>query len=218
MTSFFLLLLLSTALSLPLSLPLCPRLDCPNRPTCAPRRCCGDRTHPVLGGIDLVDLLHGGGSATPVIGTVPAYLGGYRFLFRNDSNALLFLQSPTLYIPQAGGFCAFSMTGYDPNGIGLWCACNGHPEGYAIVDGKIYFFLFELARSQFLSHSDSVVRMEKQWQILLRENGSSDDFHCFNTQRLVPTKAMRGGDSSSCHMMDCMRFINCSDCSQHNQG
>ena len=205
----------------------CPHSDCPATPMCGPRRCCGDRAYPVLGGVDLVDLYDCNHQRSQPTNCTPrvaptarhtATLGGgvapYEFRFLSDTNREAFAANPEKYAPAAGGFCAFSLTGYDGNGEGFWCACNEHEDGYAYVDGALYFFLFSGAKDAFLKHgADAVAGVRNNWPPLLAENGRADG-DCFNTRRLVP--ATQGGgdnDDDPCDMMSCLKFMNCSDCS-----
>ena len=222
--------------TLALGMPNAPQPQCPlsNRSTfcttpdhlCSPRRCCGNPlSGPVLGGIDLVDLYRCNQlkmlgvqmSCLPAVGkpsivSKPSAFGGeYYFLFLNETNKQAFESDPVRYAPKAGGFCAFSLTGFDSNGAGFWCSCPRQEEGYALVNGTFYFFLFSGARDAFLKHgSDAVVGVERNWPILLEENGSQD-LHCFNTDRLVPVGPTEN-DSDKCDMMSCLKFMKCPDC------
>eukprot|EP00039_Didymoeca_costata_P005558 m.82460 g.82460 ORF g.82460 m.82460 type:complete len:536 (+) comp12872_c0_seq1:2287-3894(+) len=214
----------------------CPMSNCSEYPTCSPRKCCGNPNNgPVLGGIDLVDLYNCNiqlqqlqhqhqkehtcvpkqGSKT--LTAKPIELGGeYSFHFLNSSNMETFQSNPKKYAPGTGGFCAFSLTGFDDNGAGFWCACPSYNDGYAFVNGRLYFFLFSGARDAFLKHgNDSIAGVNKNWPELLQEN-NVDDFHCFNTDRLVPFG--NSSDTSSddpCNMMSCMTFIDCHDCHEN---
>ena len=200
----------------------CPHDTCINEPYCAPRRCCGSVNLPVLGGIDLVDLYHCvDQNCTPQIGSsvfehVPfgSRGRGYKFWFLNALNRDIFEADPKRYAPAAGGFCAFSMSTFDPNGIGLWCACNRHQDGVALIDGRLYFFLFDLAKRSFLKHGkDAIDHMNIEWTHLLQENNATET-ECYNTGRLVPSNDGSVVGPDPCQMMGCMQYMNCSDCKQ----
>ena len=137
----------------------------------------------------------------------------YEWHFLSKENQLKFEQNPVLYAPKAGGFCAFSLTGDDPNGAGFWCACTNAEDGYAFVDNSLFFFLYSGAKESFLRNiSRSLEGVSNHWSVLLRENARVD-LECFNTRRFVSTltdDTVNGrGD---CALQDCMKWINCSDC------
>ena len=201
---------------------------------CSPRRCCGNPNKPVLGGIDLVDLYRcnelknkntketnfSSSSCLPTVGSSlfvskPTLFGGeYFFLFVNATNKRIFEANPEKYAPKAGGFCAFSLTGYDSNGAGFWCSCPQQTEGYAIVNGSFYFFLFSGAKEAFLKHgNDAIIGVDRNWPILLEENNVKD-LHCFNTDRLVPVvnNSIDNKNQDKCDMMSCLKFMKCPDC------
>lgn len=116
-----------------------------------------------------------------------------------------------------GGFCAFSLTGFDSNGEGFWCACAHHEEGYAYVNGSAYFFLFGGAKSSFLKKGAAAIEgAESNWQALLKEN-DAEDLRCFNTARITPVAPSDAGARSPqsdepCDMMSCLAFMDCTDC------
>ena len=193
----------------------CPHNYCPRAPSCSPRKCCGDpKAGPVIGGIDLVDLKRcvdraGAPSSpdcAPTVGSVDATYGGYTFAFRNASNRDAFESDPLPFLPATGGFCSFSLTGFDENGAGFWCACAGHEDGYAYVDGAAHFFLFGGAKASFLR--DGAGNMTANWRALLEENGATEGA-CFNTARLT---SGAGDDDDPCAMRSCLAYLDCHDC------
>ena len=95
----------------------------------------------------------------------------------------------------------------------MWCACNRHQDGVAKIDGRLYFFLYDLARDSFQKHGQEAMdNMDKQWAMLLEENSAKEN-GCFNTNRLVGTAPWSTADGGGpCHIMDCMQYFNCSDC------
>ena len=151
----------------------------------------------------------------------PELLGDYTFHFVSESNLARFEADPVRFAPKTGGFCAFSLTGFDNNGAGFWCACARHEDGYAIINGSAYFFLFGGAKASFLRHGEAAIDgAALHWKELLRENGV-DDLHCFNTARLTPVtdfhgaaRGVRGSPSGDdpCDMMSCLAYLDCKDC------
>jgi YHS domain-containing protein len=58
---------------------------------------------------------------------------GVRYQFASEANKNQFLQNPTQYEPQYGGWCAFAMGDYDKK-------VEINPETFKIVGGKLYLF------------------------------------------------------------------------------
>ena len=127
----------------------CPLSNCSAAPLCTPRRCCGDPKVPVLGGVDLIELNncmldYPGETSSPNCiptegkATFHVTYGGYDFWFLNKGNQDQFTKDPKLYLPGFGGFCAFSLTGFDSNGEGFWCACAYQ---------EVYFYVYSHNKS-----------------------------------------------------------------------
>ena len=196
----------------------CPHNYCPRAPKCSPRRCCGrPDAGPVLGGIDLVALkacvsARGEPShpeCAPEVGSVEADYKGYTFLFKTEANRDAFMLAPEPYLPATGGYCAFSLTGYDQNGAGFWCSCPSHEDGYAYVNGTAYFFLFGGAKAAFLEKGAG--NATENCAALLHENG--DPEACFNTARFTPVGGAKPEDDDDpCDMASCLAFLDCHDC------
>ena len=100
----------------------------------------------------------------------------YKFHFLTLNNQQRFEADPISFTPKTGGYCAFSLTGFDrsvrprccrptprslaphaappsisiSNGAGFWCSCPTHEDGYAYLNGTAYFFLFQGAKDAFL--------------------------------------------------------------------
>merc|ERR1712098_461862 len=177
----------------------------PSKPPagCTPRRCCGKPdAGPVMQGVDFVDIyecnVEQGKPQKECIpqfagGQIAANLNGYAFWFLTEENKARFEKDPAKFAPQIGGYCAFSPSGYDVTGKGLWCSCPTSPtEGYTFVNNKSYWFLFDHAHDDFVEHinggpeGSSLVNVHQEWKVLLSENNSTE-LNCFNTNRFVPT-------------------------------
>ena len=59
--------------------------------------------------------------------------GGVAYRFVSEANMTAFQKSPSSYLPQFGGFCAFGVT--------VNKKFDGDPRVFAVVDGKLYFNL-----------------------------------------------------------------------------
>ena len=94
-------LLLSTA-------QISPRALCPDAKPSSASCCYANKSAPVLGGVDFVDLVltKEQGADSPEIGS-PQYsatLNGYSFWFLSAKNAKTFGDDPWAYAPSWGGF------------------------------------------------------------------------------------------------------------------
>ena len=70
---------------------------------------------------------------------------GAAWRFRNEGNRAAFAKDPHVYMPQYGG--------HDPVAIARNIARAGHPEVWAIHNGRLFLFYSDDARRQF--HADS---------------------------------------------------------------
>jgi hypothetical protein len=66
-------------------------------------------------------------------GTIVVEDEGVRYQFSSDANRALFIQSPSSYKPQYGGWCAYAM-GAKAEKIDV------DPETFKIIDGKLFLF------------------------------------------------------------------------------
>lgn len=71
----------------------------------------------------------------PVMGdfTITAEHNGVTYRFASEKHKALFVKSPTKYLPQYGGFCAF--------GTAQGYKVDGDPNVWKIVDDKLYLNL-----------------------------------------------------------------------------
>ncbi len=58
---------------------------------------------------------------------------GITYHFSTEDNKKTFLENPSMYEPQYGGWCAFAMGDYGKK-------VEVNPETYKITDGKLYLF------------------------------------------------------------------------------
>ncbi|MBL4605792.1 MAG: YHS domain-containing protein [Flavobacteriaceae bacterium] len=58
---------------------------------------------------------------------------GVKFKFSSEKNLNLFVQSPTKYVPQYGGYCAYAIAAKKTK-------MYIDPDAYEIRDGKLYLF------------------------------------------------------------------------------
>lgn len=64
--------------------------------------------------------------------------------FTNSGNRAAFMQQPTVYMPQYGG--------YDPVGVSRGVAVPGNPQLWAIVGERLFLFYDGAQRAKFLSN------------------------------------------------------------------
>jgi YHS domain-containing protein len=84
--------------------------------------CGSPNAGPVLGGVDFVQMKYYFTNGLkppklPVDGNMnyTATVGNYQFWFQSQENQAKFTSKPEEYYPQFGGYCAWALTGYDPN-------------------------------------------------------------------------------------------------------
>jgi len=93
------------------------------------------------------------------VAKITASYGGARYLFATKGHRKSFLNNPTKYLPQFGGFCAV--------GTSFGEKVDVDPETGKIVNGKLY--LNNGAKAQEIFDSDSgntISRAEHNWPIV----------------------------------------------------
>jgi hypothetical protein len=91
-------------------------------------------------------------------------LGGTVWRFRNEGNKAAFADNPDVYMPRFGG--------YDPVAVarGTWVA--GHPQFWAVVEGRLYLFYSDTARAAFAADPGRVIEAaERKWPAVARTIG-----------------------------------------------
>lgn len=139
--------------------------ECPSFVTAAD---CTNTAYPVLGGLDMVQYFtefknSDGTYDETKVGTVgskdySSVYNGYTFYFKSSENKALFDHSPTSYLPQYGGFCSWGVAGElcpDKPWTGSCLGPSGNWAHWTIQNDKLYFFLFDNAKANFLADSVS---------------------------------------------------------------
>ena len=106
---------------------------------------------PVLSGFDVVAYFSLDAGAAAVAGSAAhnATYGGYTFYFSTEANRATFETRPYAYVPQFGGFCSWGVAEekyWSKTTLGP----KGGPNTWAIIDGKLYIFMFDRPRDKFL--------------------------------------------------------------------
>ena len=106
---------------------------------------------PVLSGYDVVAYFSLADGADAVAGSAAhnATYGGYTFYFSTEANRATFETRPYAYVPQFGGFCSWGVAEekyWSKTTLGP----KGGPNTWAIIDGKLYIFMFDRPRDKFL--------------------------------------------------------------------
>ena len=88
---------------------------------------------------------------------------GVNYYFLNAQNKTKFQQSPTQYLPQYGGFCAFAM-GDSGEKIDV------NPKTYKITNGKLYLFYDKFFKNTLTSwnkdEKNLTVKADRNWKKL----------------------------------------------------
>lgn len=97
----------------------------------------------------------------PVKGSfqITAEYGGAVYRFVNEKNRKAFVQQPSRYLPQCGGYCAY--------GIAVGAKFSADPTVYRIVDDKLYLNLDPSIAAEFNKNpKDYIAKAEKNWPTL----------------------------------------------------
>jgi len=85
-----------------------PAARCPNAGPSSAQCCYGNKTSPVMGGVDFVNLAtkkdKGVDEAAYGLSSITAQLNGYEFLFLTEANRKAFTDDPWSFAPAWGGF------------------------------------------------------------------------------------------------------------------
>lgn len=121
--------------------------------------CLKPSSGPVLAGYDVVAYFSLEAGANGVLGsdehkyTLGGSPDGYTFHFASEENLALFAADPAAYLPQWGGFCAWGISEED------WWTVDTlgpstDPNVWAIVDGKLYLFMYNTPKGYFFETTD----------------------------------------------------------------
>lgn len=80
---------------------------------------------------------------------------GAAWRFASEANKAAFLSHPDVYAPRLGGYDAFAMA--------QGRAVGASPRVSAVLDGRLYFFITDHARAQFLEDTAAAYRAEAFW-------------------------------------------------------
>ncbi|CAN0304134.1 unnamed protein product, partial [Discosporangium mesarthrocarpum] len=103
--------------------------------------CTGNRSLPVLEGVDVVAYYQLDPGADPVHGvsSIRAYLNNYAFYFSTEENKQVFQANPWKYAPAWGGFCAWGIAAEDIWSKGF-LGPPADPASWLIRNGVLYVF------------------------------------------------------------------------------
>lgn len=80
---------------------------------------------------------------------------GVIYHFSSQKNKDTFLKSPTSYLPQYGGWCAFAMGDYGEK-------VEVNPKTFKILDGKLYLFYNSLLNNTLKSWNKNEKKLKAQ--------------------------------------------------------
>lgn len=87
--------------------------------------------------------------------------GGVTWRFASDDHRRQFLSDPARYLPEYGGFCAYS--------IGHGFPASARPEVFAVVGGKLYLFFDPAVRTVWQQEQrSSITKADRNWPKLHR--------------------------------------------------
>lgn len=85
---------------------------------------------------------------------------GAEWLFSSESNRDAFIDAPDAYMPQFGGYCAFS--------VAKGNLVKGDPTLYALVDGKIYVNFNKGVHARWLARPEQMIEKgQSNWPSIL---------------------------------------------------
>ncbi|WP_320821955.1 YHS domain-containing (seleno)protein [Reinekea sp.] len=88
---------------------------------------------------------------------------GARWLFASAQRRQAFIDNPTAYAPQYGGYCAFAVANNKTASI--------EPEQFTIVEGKLYLNYNKKIQQQWLQQrSELIQQADANWPALLAED------------------------------------------------
>lgn len=87
---------------------------------------------------------------------------GATWLFNSEGNMAAFQESPQIYAPVFGGYCAYAVSQGFP--------AEGNPNHFAIIDKQLYLFASPANRIAFLEGGASIlVRARQKWPDVSRD-------------------------------------------------
>lgn len=168
----------------------------PTGSSCPLETYCANTSYPVMGGLDFVQYftdfkISDGVYNESKIGEMgssnyTSELNGYTFYFLSSTNKDLFDSSPSSYIPQWGGFCAWGMATETYPKYPWGESCLG-PSGdwgqWVIVDEKLYFFKDSDPKSNFMSgdYDEYVTLGNERWYSWFSSYDNYFDTLCYTS-------------------------------------
>ena len=170
--------------------------ECPSFVTSAD---CSNPAYPVLGGLDVVqyftEFKNSDGSYDETkVGAAgsqdySSVYDGYTFYFKSNTNKELFDAAPARYAPQYGGFCSWGVAGEmcpDKPWTGSCLGPSGNWGHWTIQEGKLFFFLFDNAKANFMADSPGyVLAGDDRWSSWFSEDVGGDSNGHFSTRCFV---------------------------------
>lgn len=94
-----------------------------------------------------------------------AVVNGVTYLFATDDNKKMFEASPSKYLPQYGGYCAY--------GASVGKKFVADPDVYDIVDGKLYLNLDSKIRGIWAQDITGRIKTaNEQWKVIAGKSAS----------------------------------------------
>jgi len=91
---------------------------------------------------------------------------GINYYFLNAQNKAKFQQTPSKYLPQYGGYCAFAMGDYGEK-------VEVNPKTYKIVNAKLYLFYNKLFNNTLTEWNKDernlIIKADKNWKKLTEQ-------------------------------------------------
>ena len=103
-----------------------------------------------------------GGKPTHGVATIFVSYEGTRYLFASEAHRKAFLDAPTKYIPQFGGFCAL--------GTAEGEKVDADPQTGEVINGKLYVNFNEKALGIFnKDQSGTIAHAQQNWQAVQKK-------------------------------------------------
>lgn len=115
-------------------------------------------------GADPVAYFSRGAGEDAVLGSedISVEYGGATWRFANEANRAAFVEDPTSYLPQYGGYCAYA--------IALGSTQRIDPDAWHITDGKLYLnYSKRIARKWLRERDDYIAQADQNWPELNRD-------------------------------------------------
>lgn len=101
------------------------------------------------------------GAARPGLPEFEFGFAGAVWRFRNEGNRAAFMADPEVYMPRFGG--------HDPVAAARGAGTPGHPELWAVAEGRLYLFYSAAAREAFLRDPGLAIdAAERGWPAALK--------------------------------------------------